>query len=450
MAIVNVNAASAEKDADECVSIFDYKYPGFRVSKMNTVGFRTYLELEPTGLPKCPSCGSTCIRIHSRQTRVVRDYPLFSEGETFVTFKARRVRCECGCRQTEMFSWVEPRARLTNEMVSFIQALLRLQMPLIDVARFTGVSWDTVKIYDKLQLKNFFDQIDLTHVRHLAIDEFSLHKGHKYATVVMDIENRQVLWICRGKTRKAIQPFFELLREKGCINNIESISCDMNAAYARLFKEQMPNVKIVYDLFHVMKNFTEILKSARKKCAAELGASKELKELNQDPIKDLKKAEWLMVRRKDDLTVKRQELLDRVVKDNALLAVLAPIAQSIRDIWSCKSPSLALELLTKTRKLLLETAKRFNFAPAKRFAGMLLRRMEGIVYAGGLGFSTNRLEGANNKIKTLRRTSYGFRDIEYFFLRIKAALPGIKRSPWLDMKRGTAILKSGLWTGHFT
>ena len=221
---------------------------------------------------------------------------------------------------------------------------LRLQMPLSDVANFVGVSWDTVKIYDKLQLKNFFDQIDLSHARNLAIDEFSLHKGHRYATVVMDIENRPVLWICKGKTRKAIQPFFELLRQKGCINNIRSISCDMNAAYARLFKEEMPDVTIVYDLFHVMKNFTEVLKEARKRCTKALANSKEL---NGESIKDLRKAEWVLVKREDDLSVSRKQLLDRLLEDNALLAALAPISQAIRDIWSCKSPNQACSFSLK-------------------------------------------------------------------------------------------------------
>ena len=158
-------------------------------------------------------------------------------------------------------------------------------MPLTDVANFVGVSWDTVKIYDKLQMKNFFDEIDLSQARHLAIDEFSLHKGHRYATVVTDVENRQVLWICKGKTRKAIRPFFQLLREKGCIHNIESISCDMNAAYARLFKEEIPEVKIVYDLFHVMKNFTEILKEARKRCSVPWEKLKSSKNAMVNPLK---------------------------------------------------------------------------------------------------------------------------------------------------------------------
>ena len=434
--IVETKSSAWNKNLGKDVSVFEYKYPGMRISEINTVGFRTHLKPEHTRDPVCPDCGRTCPRIHSRQNRTVRDYPIFSETELFVTFAARRVRCDCRSRKTEKFSWVEPRARLTNELVSWIQALLRLQMPLIDVARFVGVSWDTVKVYDKLQLNHFFDEVDLSHAKHLAIDEFSLHKGHRYATVVMDIENRQVLWICRGKSRKAIQPFFELMRQKGLIDSIDSVSCDMNAVYARLFQEEMPEAKIVYDLFHVMKNFTEVLKSARKHCVSELSKTRELKEENRERIKALTKSEWLIVKRDDDLTVEKRQLLGRLLEDNGLLSALAPIAQALRQVWSCKNASESLKLLTKTRLLLLEIARRFDFAAAKRFAGMLYRRMEGIVYAGKLGFSTNRLEGANNKIKTLRRNSYGFRDIEYFFLRIKAALPGIKRNPWMDMKKG--------------
>lgn len=191
--IVKTNFSVWNKNSGKDVSVFEYKYPGMRVSEISVAGFRTHLKLGHAQDPICPDCGRGCSQIHSKQLRTVRDYPIFSESELFVTFAARRVRCDCGCRKTEKFSWVEPRARLTNELISWIQALLRLQMPLIDVARFTGVSWDTVKVYDKLQLNYLFDEIDLTHARNLAIDEFSLHKGHRYATVVMDIENRQVL-----------------------------------------------------------------------------------------------------------------------------------------------------------------------------------------------------------------------------------------------------------------
>ena len=83
-----------------------------------------------------------------------------------------------------------------------------------------------MKTYDKLQLKHLYDEIDFRGVRHLAIDEFLLHKGHRYATVVMDVENLNMLWIGKGKSRQSLQPFFDLLRSKQAVHQIESVSCD--------------------------------------------------------------------------------------------------------------------------------------------------------------------------------------------------------------------------------
>ncbi len=76
---------------------------------------------------------------------------------------------------------------------------------------------------------------------------------------------------------------------------------------------------------------------------------------------------------------------------------------------------------------------------------MLKRRKAGIICAGKYGYSSGQLEGANNKIKVLKRTAYGYRDFEYFSLKIKGVLPGKRFSPWDTMKRGYAVLKSGLW-----
>ncbi|MBM6929203.1 transposase [Parasutterella secunda] len=129
--------------------------------------------------------------------------PMSHAGEQlYLRFRIRRVRCSCGCHQCEQLSWLEPKARLTNAMVGWIQALLRLRVPITDVVRHCSVSWDTVKTYDKVQLKALFNQIDLKNVEHLMIDEFAVHKGHRYATVIMDAVERKVVWIGMGKTKK--------------------------------------------------------------------------------------------------------------------------------------------------------------------------------------------------------------------------------------------------------
>lgn len=187
-------------------ALFSMKFEGYRVDHFQFDPYlqRLIIHLEPTGDPLCPRCGKPSRKVHDRTLRDIRDTPIVNCEEVILRFRIRRVRCSCGCHQCEKLSWLEPKARLTNAFVGWVQALLRLQVSISDIVRFTGLSWDTVKQYDKLQLEHLFSKMDLSRVRHLAIDEFSLHKGHRYATVVMDIEERRVIWVGVGKTVKSV------------------------------------------------------------------------------------------------------------------------------------------------------------------------------------------------------------------------------------------------------
>lgn len=438
--------------ADKLISL---KYPGFEVSNFSLDSHnRLTLELNPTTPPICPRCLKESVKVHDRTWREVRDTPFINCEQVTVRFRIRRVRCECGCCQCEKLSWLEPRARITNAFVGWLQALLRLRISISDIVRFTGLSWDTVKEYDRFQLKHLFEVLDLSSVRHLAIDEFSLHKGHRYATVIMDIEQRRVIWVGMGKTKKSVQPFFDQLTQKGLAEQIESVSCDMNAAYPAMVKSNLPNAKILYDLFHVIKNFTtQVLVEAKKYTIAQVrlsARSDAIKRVrSRAQIKSLRGVEWILVRQQDCLSTKKQELLNTLIEDNQLLAALYPITQMIRDIWSEHSAEQSQLLLANTRRILLDIATRFRFKPARLFAQMLKRREQGIVHTGLFRFGTNRLEGANNKIKVIKRVAYGYMDFEYFALKIKAAFPGIDYSPWTDFEPGQAILKSGLWKWSF-
>ena len=127
-----------------------------------------------------------------------------------------------------------------------------------------------------------------------------------------------------------------------------------------------------------------------------------------------------------------------------MLADLYPIADMIRKIWNTRLLEDSKHLINTTRLLLLQIARTHRFKLAKSFEMMLSRRMDGIMHAGRFGFSTARLEGANNKIKVIKRVAFGYKDMEYFFLKIKTALPWIHFSPWVDFSPGEAFLKSGL------
>ena len=106
---------------------------------------------------------------------------------------------------------------------------------------------------DKRRLQTSVGTIELGEVRRLVMDEFALHKGHRYATVIMDAEQTRVLWVGHGNSRAAIRPFFEQLGER--CQQIEAVAMDMNTAFDLEVKQHCPQAEVVYDLFHVVARY---------------------------------------------------------------------------------------------------------------------------------------------------------------------------------------------------
>ena len=452
-------------------SLFDRIWPGYRLKKLRRAGDTLIAFLVPhTRTAVCPKCGKICYKAHSKQLRSAREAPLMGCQPMAVEFVVKRYKCSCGCTCTNSPEFIAPRAKLTKAAVLFTQQLLRMpSLSISDVAKLTKLSWTTLKKLDKDQLKYCYDQINFNGVQNIAIDEFSVHKNHKYATVVIDNDTCRVLWVGKGKSQRCVQPFFDLLKERGVAQNIKSVACDQNAAYPALVRNNLPNADIVYDLFHVIANWRrDVLIEARKVTQHQVG-ERVRRELTEQAQKDGIKldktqissavqkatkafsgADWALVtptqgfQQKDKRNYQSQ--LDMIMRENSLLAALYPIAEALRQLWRQKSQQNAAASLKNLRLLLLQIGRQYKFRPATRFASMLLRRQDGILRAGHYGFTTNRLEGVNNKIKVAKRIAYGFRDLEYFFLKIKGMLPGKTAIPMFERLNGIAIIKGSQWT----
>ena len=414
---------------------------------------------------RCPHCGRGCLRRHARQDRVLWDMPLIAYGRLKLICEIHRYRCD-GCHRTfaQQPLFAEARSRLTHALVYYAQSLMRVvSCSLRDVQQLTGLSGPTLKRLDKEQLKYCYEDINLTGVRNLAIDEFSVHKGHKYATVVLDNDTCRVLWLGKGKSRSSVQPFFDLLKNRGMAENIQSVACDQNAAYPSLVENNLPKAVVVYDLFHVMKHWRDdVLLPAKKRAQNDAvenavkaltkgetpSDSKALAAARNAARKSMSGADWVLITPLESIPenkrAQRKQMLDRMTQDNALLAALYPLAESLRGLWKTKSRQDAAKKIQQLRLVLLEIARTHSFPPARRFASMLRRRYTGIIDAGRFGFTTNRLEGVNNKIKVIKRIAYGFQDLDYFFLKIKSALPGKYAIPLFNKLSGYAVTKDRL------
>lgn len=417
--------------------LLDLRWPGFKPVSFESIGQRCIITLEPREkFARCPHCGQLCYKRHSCQTRVLRDAPLFAHDQPVLRVRTPRYRCSCGHTCTQCVDFAEPRAKVTKALTLYCQQLLRFPaLTLSAVSILSGLSIPTLKQMDKQQLKYCFEHVTLNHVKNIAIDEFSVHKNHKYATVVIDNDTCQVLWVGRGNSKKAVQPFFDLLKQRGVDKNIRSVACDQHAAFACLVRDNLPGAAILFDFFHVLSHWrTDVLKEAKKTTqqrvsarlkdqaqhnALELGTEVNKPELHAQISQALSRysgIDWMMLMHEEDLTPgKRKRLLETLEQDNALLASLHPLTETLRSLWKIKNKHDATRALETLRQTLHQINHKFNFKPAKKFAMMLKRRQEGIINVGRFGYTTSRLEGCNQKIKTLKRSAYGFNDMDYFF-----------------------------------
>ena len=359
----------------------------------------------------CSGCGRSIKRYHDCKERWVRDLPVI-DAQTHVLVPRFRVNCPaCGPR-IERLSWLERYARVTRRLAESVARLCR-STPIKAVAAYYDLGWDTVKAIDKAYLERTLGEADLSDLRLLAMDEFALKRGHRYATIFVEPQRKQVLWVCRGRSREDIRPFFAMLGEDGR-RRIEAVAIDMNAAYEAEIKAQCPQAEIVYDQFHVVAKYgREVVDKVR--------GDEARRQTSRGQRQVIKGSRWLLLRNganlKRDDRVKLRELLAA----NRKLATVYLLKDDLKSLWSYRLTPWAMQFFHEW----YARAIRSRIKRLKGFARRLKAKLDGLLAHCRHPLHTSLLEGINNKIKVIKRMAYGYRDDEYFFLKIRAAFPGI-------------------------
>ena len=327
---------------------------------------------------------------------------------TIVFIDAPRVECR-SCERVRIIK-LPGVVSGTNHTQSFARLVvdLRKMMTIQDIAARLGVSTTMVRNIDKRYLKSRFSKPRLRDVTAIAIDEISVRKGHTYMTIVMDLESGAIVFAGDGKGEKALQPFWKRLRGSGA--RIAAAATDMSSAYYAAVLKNLPDALLVFDRFHIVKLMNDKLTQLRRELhrEAEVGLDRKV----------LKGTRWLLLKAPDHLDEDRNEheRLDEALRLNKSLATAYYLKEDLRQIWSQSSRLAAGKFLTDWCR----RARASGIRVLQTMANTLEGYRNGILNWYRYPISTGPLEGTNNKIKTMKRQAYGFRDTEYFKLKIYA------------------------------
>lgn len=291
----------------------------------------------------------------------------------------------------------------TRKLGYYILDLLRC-MTIEDVAQNLKLSWNTVKNIEKSYLKRHYSKPTMEGVKHIAIDEFAVLKGHVYMTVVMDLNTKRALYIGDGRKEDSLDKFWK--RVKKAKINIEAVAIDMWPAYIGSVIRNAPNADIVFDHFHIVKKLnTKIDELRRQIYAMET-------DLNNRTL--MKGTRWLLLKNQSKLSDNAKEKLQEALAVNESLYMAYYLKEELKLLWEQTDITKAEEFLdTWTNK-----ANETGLTKLKEFANTLKTHRSGILNWYNHHISTGPLEGFNNKIKVLKRKAYGYRDFEFFKLKI--------------------------------
>ena len=388
-------------------------YHGFGVRGYEYVGTlyvegQIWLSIEqPREKLCCPVCDSLEVTRRGGDWRTFRTLPVGRKRVTLSLVVARVGCAACEVVRQVAIPFADPRRTYTKSFGRYALELSR-HMTIQDVAEHLGVGWDLIKEIQKTDLQRRFKKIPLKKLRQLAIDEISIGKHGRFLTVVLDLKRGAVVFVAEGKGSAALEPFWKRLRAARA--KIQAVAMDMSPAYIKAVSEHLPKAEIVFDHFHIIKLFNEKLSDLRREL---------FRQAQDQQLKDvLKGTRWLLLKNPEHLDPRHneQQRLDQALKLNAPLATAYYLKEDLRQLWQQPNWRAGRKFLTAWCK----RARASGIRILQQFAQTLRKHARGILNYFKFPISTGPLEGTNNKIRTLQRQAYGFRDSEFFKLKIYA------------------------------
>lgn len=360
---------------------------------------------------KCPDCKCRKVIKKGTKERQFLGVPIGTK-KTLIRISNQRIKCtRCNVIKYLPLRFIpRPKVRYTRAFEKYVLSLSVEKMTISSIATLCKVGWDCIKAIQKRHLKKRYHKPNYKNVTHIGIDEIYCGSKSGFMTVVIDMKTSAVIYTEKGKKAASLDGFWE--RKNRCKQPVIAVATDMGQAYISSVMKHAPQASLVIDRFHVVKRFNERLSEFRRKIQNEMES--------KEDAQFLKNTRWLLLSNPDKLSEKGANKLKQALDANQPLATVYYFKEKLRMLWTQPTKELGQTWLEDW----VAQANDSGIALLQSFAKTLTKHKKGILAYYDEKMTSGKVEGVNNRTKTLSKIAYGYRDWEFFELKIKASHEG--------------------------
>ena len=355
-----------------------------------------HIDFERGGKFDCSGCGEKACPVHDTTPKMWRHLNFF-QYKCYIHFRTPSTKCgKCGVR-LYVPAWGRTRSGFTVLFEAFVLTLAK-EMPVSKIAELVDEHDTLIWRIVKAHIKKAYSEKDMSDVTKVGIDETSSKKGHKYISVFVDMDAREVVFATQGKDAQTISRFSEeLLNHGGNSDKITEVSMDMSPAFISGVGKHIKNASITFDKFHVIQQLNKAIDEIRR---------------NEQKINPcLKGSRYIWLKNPSKLTFRQQTDLKTLSKENRKLAKAYQMKLTFQDIYrhiyDKESADFAIQKW-------LSWAVRSRLDPVKKFAKMVKSHYSGILRFFDSRLTAGLSESINSRIQEVKRRAKGFRNIDNF------------------------------------
>jgi len=374
-----------------------------------------HLERNPEAKMLCRRCGSEMEPGHGSYPVRLQHMPIFT-NHCYLILRRHKGFCrQCKCVRSEKLGFVsEESPHKTTEYAFWVGRLCEIA-PVHEVARLMEESSSTTWRLDLKRMKRLLSSYKIPRPRRISVDEVYARKKPKpgetrddrFFTVICDLDTGKAIWVSSSRRKEALDDFFLIIGKRAC-ENIEVVACDLHEAYASSVKEHCVNATVVWDRFHLMQIFDEAVNETRKDLHGDSARGSEQSRLSRG------KYRFLFLKKSTRRTAEEREHINDLIRENSDFLKLEVIKEAMHEFFNARNVDDGKVIWDNIGEWIWQE----GFKPLMKWYKNMASRWSQLANYFKYRVTSALSEGINNVIKTLKKSAYGYRNMDYFKLKI--------------------------------